>query len=50
VEVYVKGLKPFLEAVDERQHETRVTDPEGEEYTEVAFEPTARIYGVVWDG
>ena len=47
VEVYVKGLKPFPEAVDEGQHETRVTDPGGEEDTKVAFEPTSFVSALV---
>ena len=33
-------MKLFLEALDERQRDTRVTDPGSEEYPKVAFGPT----------
>jgi len=33
-------MKLFPEALDERQRDTWVTDPGGEEYPKVAFEPT----------
>ena len=40
MEIHVKGMMLFLEAQHERQRDTRVTGPGGEEYPKVAFGPT----------